>query len=388
MPPGPGGRSMERSINVGLIGYGFMGRTHSNAYAQVCKFFPHTLRPRLKVVCGRNPEKVKAFAHNWGWEETETDWRRLITRPDIDLIDICSPNDTHREIALAAAKAGKMIVCEKPIARNAKEAAPMVEAVQQAGAPNMVCFNYRRVPAVTLAKRMIDEGKLGTIYHYRAKYLQDWTMSSSLPMGGPTLWRLDAKAAGSGVTGDLLSHSIDLALWLVGPIQELAAMSKTFITNRPLQSDPSKSAKVEIDDACAFLARFENGALGTFESTRYARGRKNQNAFEINGEFGSIVFDFEDMNVLEYYDHRVDGPYRGFSKIQVWDGGDHPYMGNWWVPGCGIGYEHTFIHAVSDFLYGLEQHTKLCPDFEDAYKTQLVCDAVLESAASGEWRKP
>ncbi|MCE5256903.1 MAG: Gfo/Idh/MocA family oxidoreductase [Spirochaetaceae bacterium] len=378
---------MKNSINVGLVGYGFMGRTHSNAYAQACKFFPHTIHPVLKAVCGRDPVKLQTFADNWGWESTETDWRKLIERSDIELIDICSPNDTHMDIVLAAAKAGKMIICEKPLAKNASEARLMVDAVKKAGVPNMVCFNYRRVPAVTLAKRMIDEGRLGRIFHYRAKYLQDWTMSSNLPIGGPTLWRLDAKAAGSGVTGDLLAHSIDLALWLAGPIQELTAMSKTFITNRPLQADPSKSAKVEIDDACAFLARFKNGALGTFESTRYARGRKNQNTFEINGELGTIAFDFENMNVLEYYDHRADSAYRGFSKIQVWDGDKHPYMGNWWVPGCGIGYEHTFIHAISDFLYGLEQNTKLCPDLEDGYKTQLVCDAVLASAASGSWQQ-
>ncbi len=365
-----------------------MGRAHSNAYSQVCKFFPHTIRPVLKAACGRDAAELGPFAENWGWEGVETDWRRLIERSDIDLIDICSPNDTHLDIALAAAKAGKMIVCEKPLARNAEEAALMVEAVSRAGVQSMVCFNYRRVPAVSLARRMIEEGRLGRIFHYRAKYLQDWTMSSDLPMGGTTLWRLDAKAAGSGVTGDLLAHSIDLALWLVGPIRELSAMSGTFIAERRLQNDPSKSAKVEIEDACAFLARFENGAMGTFESTRFARGRKNQNSFEINGELGTIAFDLEDAHVLEYYDHRVDPACRGFSKIQVWDGAHHPYMGNWWVPGCAIGYEHSFIHVVSDFLYGLERGVKLCPDFADAYRTQLVCDAALASAASGSWERP
>jgi predicted dehydrogenase len=376
---------MKDTINVGLIGYGFMGRTHSNAYSQVCKFFPHKLRPVLKAVCGRDQTKVKAFAENWGWQETESEWQRLVNREDIDLIDICTPNNTHKDIAFAAAKSGKIVLCEKPLARNASEASLMVDAVHAANVPNMVWFNYRRVPAITLAKRIIDEGRLGRIFHYRAKYLQDWTMNSSLPIGGETLWRLDAKAAGSGVTGDLLSHSIDLALYLVGPIKELAAMNETFITRRPLYSDPSKFEEVGIDDACAFMARFENGALGTFESTRYARGRKNQNAFEINGELGSIVFDFENMNIIEYYDHRTSSAYRGFTKIQVWDGDKHPYMANWWVPGCGIGYEHTFIHTISDFLYSLEQNSKLCPDFEDAYKTQLVLDAILTSADSKSW---
>jgi len=375
---------MGNFVNIGLIGYGFMGRAHSNAYLQACKFFPHTIEPRLRVVCGRDQKKLDDFAENWGWEETENDWHRVIERPDIDIIDICVPNDMHKEIAVAAAEAGKMIICEKPLAKDATEARIMLEAVRENGKPNMVCFNYRRVPAVALAKRIIDEGRLGRIFHYRAKYLQDWTINSNLPMGG-SQWRLDAQAAGSGVTGDLLSHSIDLALWLVGRIQRLTAMKKTFVNNRPLERDPSVLSRVEIDDACAFLAGFENGAMGTFESTRFARGRKNQNAFELNGEFGSIAFDFEDMNFLEYYDYGADSSYRGFTKIQVWDGDKHPYMGHWWVPGCGLGYEHTFIHAMSDFLYGLEQDRKLCPDFEDAYQTQLVCDAVLASATSGEW---
>ena len=374
-----------QTLNIGLIGTGFMGRTHSNAYSQVGKFFPHTILPVRRAVCARNPQTTAAFAQNWGWEEVVPDWRALVARDDIDVVDIATPNNTHYEIALAAAAAGKMIVCEKPLAMNAEEARAMVAAVERSGKPSMVIFNYRRIPAVTLARQLIDEGHLGRIFHYRAKYLQDWTISPKLPQGGNTLWRLDADAAGSGVTGDLLAHSIDLALWLAGPIKGVTAMTETFIKERRLQDDPDTVKAVKIDDACAFLARFASGALGTFESTRYACGRKNQNTFEINGEEGSIAFDLEDAHQLEYYSHGDSSLTRGFRTIQVWDG-DHPYMQNWWVPGCAIGYEHTFVHAVSDFLYGLERGEILVPDFRDGLATQLVCDAVLSSARSGEWK--
>jgi predicted dehydrogenase len=375
-----------KPIHIGLIGTGFMGRTHSNAYGQVHKFFQHELQPICKVVCDTDAEKTRAFAENWGWEQVEDDWRRLIRRKDVDVIDICTPNHLHYEMAMLAAQEGKLIICEKPLALNADEALAMTEAVENSGKASMVSFNYRRVPAIALAKQMIDEGRLGRIFHYRAKYLQDWTISPDVPQGGKTLWRLDAKAAGSGVTGDLLAHSIDLALWMAGPIQQVTAMTETFIKERKLQDDPTVTRPVEIDDACAFLARFENGALGTFESTRYARGRKNQNTFEINGEKGTIAFDLETPHLLEYYDHSKDVMSRGFSKIQVWDA-DHPYMKHWWVPGCSIGYEHTFIHEISDFLYGIERNEKLVPDFRDGYETQLVCDAVLDSARSCTWQR-
>lgn len=374
------------TLNIGLIGTGFMGRTHSNAYGQVGKFFEHRIRPVPKAVCGRNAETVSAFAARWGWEDVEADWRRMVQRSDIDVIDICTPNSTHCEIAVAAAKAGKIIVCEKPLAMNADEARVMMEAAEQSGKPTMVSFNYRRIPAVTLAKQLVDEGRLGRLFHYRAKYLQDWTINPNLPQGGRTLWRLDAQDAGSGVTGDLLAHSIDLALWLAGPIAQVTAMTETFVKERRLQDHPDTVKPVEIDDACAFLARFENGALGTFESTRYACGRKNQNTFEINGAKGSIAFDLEDAHQLQYYDHTDSSLIRGFRTIPVWDG-DHPYMKHWWVPGCTIGYEHTFIHAVSDFLDGIERDTKLVPDFRDGYETQLVCDAVLASARTGAWQQ-
>ena len=374
-----------KKLNIGLIGYGFMGRAHSNAYLKVNRFFDLEYQPVLKAVCARSADKVKAFADNWGWESVETDWRKLVERDDIDAIDIGSPNNTHRDIVLAAAKAGKMILCEKPLAMNAAEGLEMTEAVEKAGVPNMVWFNYRRVPAITLAKQFMDEGRLGRVFHYRAKYLQDWTISPDLPQGGASLWRLDADVAGSGVTGDLLAHSIDTALWLIGGVDRVCAMTETFIKERPLQDDPGTVKSVTIDDACAFLARFKNGALATFESTRYARGRKNQNTFEVNGELGSLYFDLEDAHQLQYFDHRNDSQSRGWRTILVTDS-DHPYMGHWWVPGCVIGYEHTFINALADFLGGLASGVPVRPNFRDALETQYVCDAVLDSAKTETWK--
>ncbi|MGL4650912.1 MAG: Gfo/Idh/MocA family protein [Caldilineaceae bacterium] len=371
-------------LRIGLIGTGFMGRAHSNGYRQVGPFFSHTLTPDLVAVCGRDATRTAAFAANWGWQFVESDWRALVHRPDVDVVDIATPNNLHREIALEAVAAGKIVLCEKPLAMNVAEAEEMAEAVARSGKPSMVFFNYRRVPAAALAKQMVDEGRLGRIFHYRAKYLQDWTMNPNLPQGGNTLWRLDGEAAGSGVTGDLLAHSIDLALWLVGPIAQVSAMTETFVRERPLQDDPATRKPVTVDDACAFLARFENGALATFESTRYAAGRKNQNTFEINGEKGTIAFDLEDAHQLQVYIHADEPLSRGFRTVQVWDG-KHPYMQHWWVPGTMIGYEHTFTHAISDFLTGLETGRKTVPDFADGLATQRVCDAVLASAADGQW---
>jgi predicted dehydrogenase len=372
-----------KPLNVGVIGYGFMGRAHSNAYAQVNHFFDLAYRPVLKAACARNADKVKAFADQWGYESTETDWRRLIDRKDIDLIDICTPNNTHAEIALAAAQAKKMILCEKPLAMNGPEALRMVEAVEKAGVPNMVWYNYRRVPAVTLAKQLIDEGKLGRIFHYRAKFLQDWTINPDLPQGGAALWRLDVAAAGSGVTGDLLAHCIDTALWQNGPIRSVTAMTETFVKERK-HNLTGKVEKVGIDDACAFLAQFTNGSLATFESTRYARGHKALYTFEVNGEHASAAWDLHDLHRLQYFDHRDEGRTRGWRSVHVTDG-DHPYMGRWWVPGLQIGYEHTFIHQVADFLEGVAKGRPAQPDFRNAYQTQLVLDAVLQSAKSRQW---
>jgi len=370
-----------KPLNIGLIGYGFMGRTHSNAYRKVNNFFDLAYRPVLKDVCGRNEAGAKAFADTWGYESVETDWRKVVERKDIDAIDICTPNNTHKEIALAAARAGKMILCEKPLSMNTAEGEEMVKAVEQAGVANTVWYNYRRVPAVTLAKQLIDEGKLGRIFHFRAKFLQDWTISADLPQGGTGLWRLDAAAAGSGVTGDLLAHCIDTALWLNGSISNVAAMTETFIKERK-HTLTGKMEKVGIDDACAFLARFANGSLATFESTRYARGHKALYTFEINGEHASIAWDLHDLHRMQYFDHRDEGRLRGWRSIHVTDG-DHPYMKHWWVPGLQIGYEHTFIHHVADFLGNLAKGEPTHPTFRDALETQAVCDAVLKAAKTG-----
>src|SRR5580698_7690394 len=281
--------STKTSINIGLVGCGFMGRTHSNAFARAGRFFELDVQPVLKAACARNPATAQAFAANWGYESFETDWRALVHRPDIDLIDIASPNDTHAEIAIAAADAGKMVMCEKPLGRNAGETQRMVTAVEAAGRPNMVWYNFRRVPAVTLAKQLIDEGRLGRVFHYRAKFLQDWTISADLPQGGAALWRLDASVAGSGVTGDLLAHCIDTAMWLNGPIDKVTGMTETFVKERT-HTLTGKKQEVTIDDAAAFLARFANGSLATFEATRYARGHKALYTFEINGEHASIAW--------------------------------------------------------------------------------------------------
>ena len=374
---------MSKPLNIGMIGYGFMGRAHSNAYSQVNHFFDLAYHPVLKAVCARSADKAKAFAGQWGYESVETDWHKLLDRKDIDAIDICTPNNTHAEIAIAAARAGKMILCEKPLAMNGPEGLKMVEAVEKAKVPNMVWYNYRRVPAVTLAKQLIDEGRLGKIFHYRANFLQDWTISADLPQGGTALWRLDVAAAGSGVTGDLLAHCIDTALWLNGGIKTLNAMTETFIKERK-HNLTGKVEKVGIDDACAFLCRFGNGALGLFESTRYARGHKALYTFEINGENASIKWDLHDLHLLQYFEHRDQGIVRGWRSIHVTDG-DHPYMGKWWVPGLQIGYEHSFVHQVADFLEGLAKGKPAQPDFRDALRTQYVCDAVLDSAKSGKW---
>jgi predicted dehydrogenase len=374
---------MSKPLNIGMIGYGFMGRAHSNGYRRVNNFFDLQYHPVLKAACARSRDKVKPFADKWGYESIETDWRKLLERKDIDAIDICAPNNLHVEIALAAAKAGKMILCEKPLAMNGPEGLKMVEAVEKAKVPNMVWYNYRRVPAVTLAKKLIDEGRLGKIFHYRANFLQDWTISADLPQGGTALWRLDVQAAGSGVSGDLLAHCIDTAMWLNGGITSLNAMTETFIKERKHQLT-GKVEKVGIDDACAFMCRFANGSLGLFESTRYARGHKALYTFEVNGEHASLKWDLHDLHRLEYFDHRDPGIVRGWRSIHVTDG-DHPYMGNWWVPGLQIGYEHTFVHQVADFLDGLAKGTPAQPDFRNAHQTQLVLDAILDSAKSLKW---
>jgi predicted dehydrogenase len=375
----------KKILRIGLVGTGFMGRTHSNGYNRVPNFFPGlAYTPVLKAVCSRNEESVKAFAEQWGYESYETDWRKLIARDDIDAVDICTPNDSHAEIAIAAAAAGKMILCEKPLSRTLAEGEAMVAAIQKAGVKSTVWYNYRRLPAVSLAKQIIESGKLGRIYHYRANFLQDWTISADLPQGGTGLWRMDAAAAGSGVTGDLLAHCIDTAMWLNGSIKDVSAMTETFVKERMHQLT-GKVEPVGIDDACLFHCHFGNGSLGLFESTRYARGHKALYTFEINGADASIRWDLHDLNRLEYFDHRDEGIVRGWRSIIVTDS-DQPYMDKWWVGGLGIGYEHSFVHQVADFLKSLEDGSKCSPTFEEALQTQKVCEAVIASANSKSWK--
>ena len=375
----------NKVLRIGLIGCGFMGRTHSNGFKQLQSFFPELIyKPELKVVCCRTLEKVRAFAEQWGYESTETDWRAVIARDDVDAVDICTPNDSHAEIAIAAAARGKMVLCDKPLSRTLEEGNKMVKAIQAAGVPNTVWYNYRRLPAVTLAKQIIDSGDLGKIFHYRANFLQDWTISPELPQGGDGLWRLDLSVAGSGVTGDLLAHCIDTAMWLNGGIKDVSAMTETFIKERVHQAT-GKVQKVGIDDACLFHCHFENGSLGLFESTRYARGHKALYTFEINGEHGSLRWDLHDLNRLEYFDHRDESIVRGWRSILVTDG-DQPYMKRWWVPGLIIGYEHSFIHQAADFFKSLETGEPCHPTFEDALETEKVCNAVIESANSRRWK--
>ncbi len=375
-------------LNLGLIGCGFMGRAHTNAHKRVADFFPDLeCRPVLQAVCDVKEEAARRFAAQWGYASIETDWRRLLDRSDIDAVDICVPNLYHKEIAIAAAERGKIVLCEKPLARNSAEGEEMVAAVEKAGVPNMVWYNYRRIPAVSLAKALIDEGKLGRqIYHYRANFLQDWTISPDVPQGGDGTWRLDVQAAGSGVTGDLLAHCIDTAIWLNGSVNDVCAMTETFVKERK-HAVSGAVQPVGIDDACAFFCHFANGSLGLFESTRYARGHKALYTLEINGTDASIRWDLHDLHRLEYFDHRDEGRLRGWRSIHVTDhGGAHPYMDRWWVPGLQIGYEHSFVHQMADFLKCYQSGQACSPNFREALETQRICDAVLESARKRSWQ--
>ena len=374
---------MPKQLRIGMIGYGFMGRTHSNGYKRVGDFFDLEYRPVLQAVAGRDAAKTREFADRWGYGRAESDWRKVVAADDIDVVDICTPNSLHAEIAIEAARHGKAILCEKPLAMDAAEGERMVAAVEKAGVPNMVWYNYRRIPAVTFAKQIIDSGRLGRIFHYRAEFLQDWTISADLPQGGAALWRLDAKAAGSGVTGDLLAHCIDTAIWLNGSMTDVTAMTETFVKERQHQLT-GRVEPVKIDDACSFLCHFKNGSLGLFESTRYARGHKALYTFEINGETMSLKWDLHDLHRLQVFDYNDAGPMRGWKSIHVTDG-DHPYMDKWWVPGLAIGYEHSFVHQVADFLEAYAAKRAAHPTFRDALETQRVCDAVLASARSRSW---
>lgn len=369
-----------REINVALIGYAFMGRAHSNAWRQVAPFFSPRLTPRLKVICGRNAEKVEAAARQYGWDESATDWEEVVHRKDIDLVDVSTPGDSHAEIAIAAAKAGKAVLCEKPLANTVPEARRMLAAVEKAGVAHMICHNYRRVPAVMLAKHLIDEGRIGEIRHFRGTYLQDWIADPAFPM----VWRLDKSKAGSGALGDIGAHSIDLARFLVGEIAEVSGHLETFVKTRPVAGSRTKRGRVTVDDAALALLRFDRGAIGTMEATRFARGRKNQNRFEINGSKGSIAFDLERMNELEVYFESDPANVRGFRRVLVTEG-SHPFMKAWWPPGHIIGYEHTFTHTFYDLLEAIADNRVPSPNFEDGLRNQMVMAAIEKASTTRRW---
>ena len=368
-----------RKLNIAMIGYGFMGRAHSNAWRQVRSFFDVPYEPVLKVICGRNESEVKKVANRFGWEEYSTRWEDVVERPDIDVVDVCSPGYTHAPIVLRAAAAKKILFCEKPLANTLTEAQQMLEAAQKNNCVHMICHNYRRAPAVSLARNLIEQGGVGDIYHYRATYLQEWLRNPQFP----TRWRLDKAKAGSGALGDLFSHSTDLARFLVGEITEVTALLNTFVHKRPVL-DSNETADVDVDDAALSLVRFDNSAIGTIEATRYATGRKNFNRFEINGSKGSLSFNLERMNELEFYSD--EGPNSGFKTIHATDKA-HPYLSGWWPPGHIIGYEHTFTHTVLELLQALEEDRLPTPNFEDGVKNQRVLDAVERSSMSRKWEK-
>jgi predicted dehydrogenase len=382
-------------INVALIGYAFMGRAHSNAYRQVGPFFSPRRPPRMKVICGRTASDVEKARQTLGWEEGATDWREVITRKDIDLVDVCTPGDSHAEIAIAAARAGKHVLCEKPLANSLEDAERMLAAVEKAGVTHMICHNYRRIPAVMLAKQLIGEGLLGEIRHYRGTYLQDWMSDPAAPFN----WRLDRTKAGSGALGDIASHTIDLARFLVGEITEVSADLKTFVTSRHQQmaavTEPKEKGRsrrraalemteVTVDDAAMALVHFESGAIGTIEATRMANGRKNYNRFEINGRLGSVAFNLERMNELEVYFDSDPPHLRGFRTIMVTEPG-HPYVGRWWPPGHVIGYEHTFVHTIADLLDAITDGTVPTPSFADGVENQRILTAIERAAHSRRW---
>ncbi len=384
---------MSQKIGVGLVGYKFMGKSHSNGYRQVGHFFPNLpITPELTALCGRDEAAVKAAAADMGWNSYETDWKKLVSRPDIGVVDVSTPGDSHAEIAIAAASEGKHVFCEKPLANTLVEARKMADAVKQNGVVGMVNFNYRRVPAVQLAKRLIDEGRIGKIYHWRAVYLQDWIIDPDFPL----VWRLQKHLAGSGTLGDLGAHSIDLARMLVGEITEVTGLTETFIKKRPLLAGTTgglgaaasaEFGDVTVDDAALFLTRFDNGAVGTFEVTRFANGRRNYNSFEINGSKGSIVFNLERMNELNVLLNEDAADVTGFRNVLVTEG-VHPYMDAWWPAGHIIGWEHTFTHGIRDLMVGIHEGVSPNPTFEDGVRCQAVLDAIEKSAGSKQWVSP
>lgn len=381
-------------IGVGLVGYKFMGRAHSNAYRQVSHFFDVDPKPVMRAICGRNEEAVKAAAEELGWEGYETDYHALVNRDDIGLIDVSTPGYTHHDVVIAALNAGKNVLCEKPLANTLDEAQEMLTAWKKAGTIGMVNFNYRRVPAVQLARQLITDGRLGEIRHFRAVYLQDWIVDPDFPL----VWRLKKELAGSGALGDIGAHILDLSRFLVGEVNEVVGTLTTFIKERPVEAESgggsglqaarsAETGEVTVDDATSFLARFANGATGVFEATRLAAGRRNYNSFEVNGSLGSLRFNLERLDELDVYFVEDEIGLQGFRTINVTEP-VHPYAGHWWPAGHIIGWEHTFVHAIADLMDGIKNGVNPAPTFEDGFRCQAVLDAVERSAASGTWEQP
>lgn len=378
---------MSNVLRVAMIGYGFMGKVHSHAWRSVNHFFPEAPAIEMTVICGRSKDAVEVARKTFGWNEAETDWRKVISRDEIDIIDICTAGDSHEEIAIAALKAGKHVICEKPLANNASEAQAMAIAAKDAessGVKSMVAFNYRRVPALAVAKQFIESGRIGEIFHVRANYLQDWIIDPEFPL----VWRLDKKTAGSGALGDIAAHIIDASYFLTGSkIKNVSGQLKTFIKERPLPGaytglsagSSTGRGEVTVDDTAVFTANFDNGAIGTFEATRFAAGRKNAMSIEINGSKGSLYFNFEDMNDLLFHDHTIASSEAGFRKILATDA-EQPYVAAWWPPGHIIGYEHTFTHEIYDFVKAIDEDKNPSPSFADGLYVQQVLDAVEASA--------
>jgi predicted dehydrogenase len=381
---------MKKQLNVGIVGYKFMGKAHSNAWKKAPLFFDVPSQPVLKVACGRNQASLDEFARNWGWEETETDWQKMVSRPDIDIIDIALPQRLHYDVAMAAAKAGKHIFCEKPLAMNSEQAAEMLKVCQENNVVHYLNHNYRRLPAVQLAKKLTSDGKIGRIFHWRCAYQQDWIVDPNFPL----TWQLRKEDAQAGPQWDLNSHAVDLAHFLVGDIATVSALTTNFITERPIadestsgnlsaQTKGDEKGPVTVEDAALMLVEFASGAVGSFEATRFATGRKNGLTFEIYGSEGSLKFDLERMNELQYFSRNDPEGEQGFRTILATDA-THAYMQHWWPAGHIIGYEHTFVHAVVDFLNAIDSETAIEPNFADGLKTIQVLEAGLRSAESGQ----
>ena len=381
MKPKEKAASQQQSYRVALLGTKFMGKAHSQAYRNVNMYFSDAPKVERVVICGRNPDETEQAREAFGWQEASTDWRAVVARDDIDIIDVSTPGHMHRGMVLAAAEAGKHIVCEKPLANTLAEAEQMVAAVEAAGVSHLLMHNYRRVPAVALAKRMVEDGRVGEIRHFRARYLQDWALSPDLEL----VWRFDAKLAGSGALGDLGAHVIDLGRYLCGEISELAATSETFIKRRAVTAGSSEMADVTVDDAAALCVRFANGAIGTIEASRFAPGRKNHNTFEINGSKGSITFDLENLNHLRFYSVEDQPDAQGFHEIISCSLGKHPYADAWWFDGHLLGYEHSFTHTIYDWLQALVAGVSTHPNFHDGLANQRILDAAARASSSRRW---